>query len=124
MPVMIRNQKNGPTTFTDVASDVEIAWQGGEVRAVPDSLLSNVEFINALNQGVFVVETNEDQAQAEIRSRVEAAAEAKAARKAEVLSRIDSSADRVVARADIDEKGNITYKPADDDVLEIVLEDV
>ena len=60
-PLLVRNTKNGPTTFYDAASARDIRWDGkgdhngGDVSVVPLGLLENPDFLNALSKGIIEV---------------------------------------------------------------------
>lgn len=129
MTVMVRNTKRGLSVFADPQNDINLVWEGagdpsgGDVRAVPDSLLENVNFINAINLGTFAIEEDDAAAWEKIRLQAATVTAKRDVQRAESLAAIDRTANRTIAVADIDEQGNVTRKPVDgDDLIEIPLD--
>ena len=61
MPLLVRNNEDGPAVFTDFANNIAIEWQskgdaaGEDIQQVPESMLENPAFTKALNRGIFEV---------------------------------------------------------------------
>lgn len=66
--LLVRNLQPGPTVFADKASDTSIEWagrddpSGDDLQQVPEALLKdNIQFLRAVQRGVFeVVDPSED----------------------------------------------------------------
>jgi hypothetical protein len=62
MPFAVRNLEAGPAVFSDPTRNIAIEWQGaddedgGDIQQVPDELADNVNFLRALQKGIFEVE--------------------------------------------------------------------
>ncbi len=65
-PVMVRNTEAGPTVLSDLRTKEYVEWQGaddpngGDVQAVPEEFLNNVNFMRAVQRGILVIENPED----------------------------------------------------------------
>jgi hypothetical protein len=65
-PVMVRNTEGGPTVLSDLRTKEYVEWQGandpngGDVQAVPEEFLNNVNFMRAVQRGILVIENPED----------------------------------------------------------------
>lgn len=61
MPLLVQNLQSGPTTFSVLSDNVQIEWQGkddpggNDVQHVPDLLAQNVDFLRALQRGIFEI---------------------------------------------------------------------
>lgn len=67
---MVRNNQAGPTTFTDDSTGQKpVVWQGAgdprgqDVRAVPKEFMESVNFLDALEVGIFSIVQDEREAQ-------------------------------------------------------------
>lgn len=62
MPFAVRNMEPGPAVFSDLSNNIALEWaragdeDGNDVQQVPDVLAENVNFLRAVQKGVFVVE--------------------------------------------------------------------
>lgn len=75
MTVLVRNTKSGPTTFSDLhqpnGGQIEVRWAGAgdpmgeDIQQVPDALMENIPFLNALDRGALQVVPPEELAQAQ-----------------------------------------------------------
>lgn len=65
-PVLVRNTEGGPTVLSDLQTKEFVEWagandpMGNDVQAVPESFLSNVNFLRCVQRGIFVIENEED----------------------------------------------------------------
>jgi hypothetical protein len=62
MPFAVRNLEAGPAVFSDPTRNIALEWagaddeDGNDIQQVPDELAQNVNFLRALQKGIFVVE--------------------------------------------------------------------
>lgn len=62
MPFAVRNLEAGPAVFSDPTQNIALEWQGAgdedgnDIQQVPDILAENVNFLRALQKGIFQVE--------------------------------------------------------------------
>lgn len=77
-PTTVRNLQSGPTVFTDRTSDTAIEWQGkgdpsgGDIQQVPETVINNVNFMRALNNGILAIEEAEPAIQNALTKQAEA----------------------------------------------------
>jgi hypothetical protein len=114
MPVAVRNLKTGPSVFKDDETNVLIEWEGaghpegGDIQYVPDRLLDNVNFMSAVNKGVFAPVEDEAAAAAAMRNQADATRSASDAATAEVMSHMDRGERAPLATLQTDGYGQIT----------------
>lgn len=120
MPVLVRNTEEGPSVFSDPAKNIAIEWQGkgdpsGEdVQHVPDEVIDNVNFLKALQRGIFVVEEATPDMQERLQKQVDAYQRRRSVSEEKGEAAIDRQAERTVAQAVISETGKVdpnTGKP-------------
>lgn len=120
--LLVRNTQRGPTVFSDPKENIAIEWQGagdnhgGDVQPVPDSLMENVNFLRAVQMGTFVIEEDGDAAQERIRLQIDKINLSRQRQKEEVAAAIDRNAERVIAQAEITEKGEVSSTLAADEI--------
>jgi hypothetical protein len=62
MPFAVRNTEAGPAVFSDLTKNIQIEWagagdeDGNDIQQVPDELAEHVNFLRAVQKGIFVVE--------------------------------------------------------------------
>ena len=62
MPFAVRNLEAGKSVFSDPIRNISLEWSGagdvdgGDIQQVPDELAENVNFIRAMQKGIFEVE--------------------------------------------------------------------
>ena len=115
MPVLVKNKKKGPTTFSDLTSNVAIEWQGAghphgeDHQYVPDEIaVHNVHFLKAVQRGIFEVVESSPEAKEKIAAQVSAYEQRQKVAHEEILATIDPSTDRAISSVSIDEKGAVT----------------
>lgn len=66
LPLMVRNTEKGPTVLSDLRTKEYVEWagagdpMGNDVQAVPEEFAQNVNFMRAVQRGIFVIENEED----------------------------------------------------------------
>lgn len=117
MPVAVRNNEKGPSVFSDPASNIAIEWaglgdaEGGDIQLVPDSLMSDINFMRAINRGIFEpVEMSAD-VQDKIDHQGEAYRERRDAAETLTESVMDRQSERPIIIGSIDEKGTVVADP-------------
>jgi hypothetical protein len=105
MPVMVRNNELGPTVLT-VGKEHAFEWKGkgdpnGEdVQHLPDTILEDVNFVKALNKGVFTVEEANEGNLASIARQGESFRERMAAQQQAAMDSIDQEANNDLVQLD------------------------
>jgi hypothetical protein len=61
VPVLVQNNEDGPTVFTDISTKESVDWEGrgdplgGDVQIVPEVFVNNPNFIRAIQRGTFEI---------------------------------------------------------------------
>lgn len=127
MPVLVRNTEGGPSVFSDTSKNIAIEWQGAgdpngeDVQNVPDEVVDNVNFLKALQRGIFVVEEASPEMQERLDKQVAAYQQRRASSAQAGEAAIDRTAERSVATAVISETGRIVDGKAEETTIPVVM---
>lgn len=127
MPVLVRNKEGGPAVFSDITNNIAIEWQGAgdkngeDLQQVPDALLENVNFLKALNRGVFVVEEASPETRALLDQQVASYRQRRASSEEAGENAIDRQSERTVATAVITETGKVIDGKAEETTTPVVM---
>lgn len=128
MPVLVRNTEKGPSVFSDPTANIAIEWQGAgdkdgeDVQHVPDSLVDNINFLKALQRGIFVVEAATDEMKARLDRQVTSYRERRNSTEQAGADALDRQAERTVATAVISETGKVVDGKAEETTIPVVIE--
>lgn len=120
MPVLVRNTETGPSVFSDTAKNIAIEWQGAgdpdgeDVQNVPDEVIDNVNFLKALQRGIFVVEEASPETKERLAKQVQAYQKRRSTSDKVGEDALDRQAEKTIAQAVISESGKVdavTGKP-------------
>lgn len=127
MPVLVRNAEKGPSVFSDPSKNIAIEWQGAgdpsgeDLQQVPDEVLDNVNFLKALNRGIFVVEEASPEMQERLNRQVAAYQSRRSASEQAGEAAIDRQAERTVATAVISETGKVVNGKPEETTIPVVM---
>lgn len=128
MPVLVRNSEKGPSVFSDPSANIAIEWQGAgdpngeDVQHVPDSLIDNVNFLKALQRGIFVVEEASPEMQERLDKQVRAYQQRRNSTEQAGAEALDRQTERSVATAVITETGKVVNGKAEEATIPVVIE--
>ena len=118
MPTLVRNLERGPAVFSDPPSNIAMEWQGRgdpnglDVQPVPDALIENVNFLKAIQAGVFeVVEATDPAVKEKLEAQMQAHQRRREIAAANTEAVLDRESERVIANVSVDEKGLRTPIP-------------
>jgi hypothetical protein len=113
MPTAVQNKEKGPSVFSDPVNNVAIEWagigdpNGGDIQYVPDSLMQDINFIRAINRGIF----EKVEMSADVQARMDQQGAAYRERRDEAENNLESVMDRTseqtIVIGSVDEKGQV-----------------
>ena len=127
MPLLVRNTENGPSVFSDISKNIAIEWAGSgdpngeDVQHVPDDLIDNVNFLKAVNRGIFKIEEASPEMQKRLDQQVSAYQKRRAVAEQDGENAIDRQAERTVATAVISETGKVINGKAEETQIPVVM---
>lgn len=127
MPVLVRNTESGPAVFSDPAKNIAVEWQGSgdkngeDVQHVPDEVLDNVNFLKALQRGIFEVVEASPEVQERLDRQVSAYQQRRAASAQAGEDALDRQAERTVATAVISETGKVVNGKPEETEIPVVM---